>query len=104
MYEEYAAVHHIPGYIYGIILDGKLIHYNSRGFSDLNKKNPITAQSMFRVASMSKSFIAMAILKLRDDGKLQLDDPIYTYIPEIRNQKLTKDSPDITILISRPIL
>src|SRR3569833_101998 len=47
---------------------------------------------------LSNSFTAMAILKLRDEGKLRLDDPIYLYIPEARNMKrLTKDAPQITI-------
>jgi CubicO group peptidase (beta-lactamase class C family) len=47
---------------------------------------------------MSKSFTAMAILKLRDEGKLKLDDPAYLYIPEIKGIKyLTKDASPITI-------
>lgn len=41
---------------------------------------------MFRIASMTKSFTAMAILKLRDEGKLKLDDPASFYIPELKNQ------------------
>ena len=46
---------------------------------------------MFRIASMTKSFTAMAILKLRDEGKLRLDDPIDLYIPEMQAQSLTID-------------
>ncbi|MFX5714303.1 serine hydrolase, partial [Acinetobacter baumannii] len=46
---------------------------------------------------MSKSFTAMAILKLRDEGKLKLDDPVYNYIPELKDQALTKDAAPITI-------
>jgi CubicO group peptidase (beta-lactamase class C family) len=47
---------------------------------------------------MSKSFTAMAILKLRDEGKLNLDDPAYKYIPELKNLHYpTADAPHITI-------
>jgi CubicO group peptidase (beta-lactamase class C family) len=46
---------------------------------------------------MSKSFTTAAILKLRDEGKLNLDDPIEKYLPGIKNQKLTKDGPPISI-------
>jgi CubicO group peptidase (beta-lactamase class C family) len=46
---------------------------------------------------MSKSFTAMAILKLRDEGKLKLDDPVAQYIPEMKGQQLTKDAPVMTV-------
>jgi CubicO group peptidase (beta-lactamase class C family) len=52
---------------------------------------------MFRIASMSKSFTTMAILQLRDAGKLRLDDPIDQYIPAMKGQVLTKDGAPITI-------
>ena len=53
---------------------------------------------MFRIASMTKSFTAMAILKLRDEGKLSLDDPAERYVPELKALKYpTTDSPRITI-------
>ncbi|MCW8471274.1 beta-lactamase family protein [Fluoribacter gormanii] len=97
MYQQYAEKNHVPGYAYGIILDGKLIHTGSGGYIDIAKKIPATPQSMFRIASMTKSFTAMAILKLRDEGKLRLDDPASLYIPELKNQKLTQDAPEITI-------
>src|SRR5579871_2335164 len=97
MYQTYAKTHHLPGYAFGIMLDGKLIHTGSGGYTDIQQKIPATCQSMFRIASVTKSFTAMAILKLRDQGKLRLDDCVHLYIPEIKGQKLTQDSPDITI-------
>lgn len=97
MYREYAEKNHFPGYAYGILLDGQLVHSGSGGFIDLDKKIPATPKSMFRIASMTKSFTAIAILKLRDEGKLKLDDPIDLYIPEMQKQQLTKDAPVITI-------
>lgn len=97
IYQEYAQKHHIPGYAYGIMLDGELIHTGSNGYADINKKIPATSHTMFRIASMTKSFTAMAIVKLRDEGRLRLDDPIYDFFPEIRDQKLTHDQPEITI-------
>ena len=97
IYREYAEKNHFPGYAFGIVLDGKLIFKGSGGYTDIIKKIPATTQSMFRIASMSKSFTAMAILKLRDEGKLKLDDPVYLYIPAIKGQKLTTDGPEITV-------
>lgn len=97
MYQEYAKKNHFPGYVFGIIADGRMIYVGQGGYADVAKKTPINAHTMFRIASMTKSFTAMAILKLRDEGKLKLDDPIRLYIPEINSQKLTQDSPEITI-------
>jgi CubicO group peptidase (beta-lactamase class C family) len=97
IYREYAEKNHFPGYAFGIMLDGKLVYSGSGGYSDIDKKIPATTRSMFRIASMSKSFTAMAIMKLRDEGKLKLDDPVYLYIPEMKGQKLTADAPEITV-------
>lgn len=97
MYKEYAEKNHFPGYAFGIMLDGKLVYKGAGGYTDIDKKINATTSSMFRIASMSKSFTAMAILKLRDEGKLKLDDPVYLYIPEMKGQKLTSDAPEITI-------
>ena len=93
-----AKANHFPGLAYGIVVDGKLVHTGNYGYTDISRKIPVTSSSLFRIASMSKSFTAMAILKLRDEGKLQLDDPAYKYIPELKNVKYpTADSPPITI-------
>ncbi len=96
-YSDQASKNHIPGYCYAIVVDSKLIHTRCDGYADIDKKISVTPHTVFRVASLSKSFTAMAILKLRDAGKLQLDDPIDRYLPEMYDQKLTKDSPAITI-------
>lgn len=97
IYSEYAQKYHFPGYAYGIIVDNQLVMTGGNGYLDLKKKYAVSSESMFRIASMTKSFTAMAILKLRDDNKLKLDDPIHLYIPEIQNLQLPLDAPQITI-------
>lgn len=97
IYHDYAEKNHFPGYAFGVVADGKLVFSGSGGYTDIDKKIPATSQSMFRIASMSKSFTAMAILKLRDEGKIKLDDPVSNYIPEMKGQQLTADAPVITV-------
>jgi CubicO group peptidase (beta-lactamase class C family) len=98
MFLDHARKNHFPAIAYGIMLDGKLVHANAGGFLELEKKTPAKTTSLFRIASMTKSFTAMAILKLRDDGKFALDDPAEKYIPEMKSFKyLTPDAPRITI-------
>lgn len=98
VFKEYADSNHLPGVAYGLVVDGKLVYKGNIGYTDVEKKMPVTSSSLFRIASMSKSFTCMAILKLRDEGKLSLDDPAYLYIPELKNLKYpTSDAPVITI-------
>ncbi len=97
IYKDFSIANHFPGYAYGIVVDGKLLYKGASGYANIEKKIPATTSSMFRIASMSKSFTALAILKLRDAGKLKLDDPVELYIPAIKGQGLTKDASPITI-------
>ena len=98
IYKRHAEENHFPGISFGLVVDGELVYKNSYGYTDISKKIPATTSSLFRIASMSKSFTCMAILKLRDEEKLNLDDPAYLYIPELKNLKYpTADSPPITI-------
>ena len=98
LYRDAAEKRHLPGVAFGIVVDGKLVYSNGIGYINVEKKIPATTKSLFRIASMSKSITAMAILKLRDEGKLRLGDPAETYIPELKNHKyLTADAPKITV-------
>lgn len=98
LYRTHAAEKHIPGYVYGVVVDGRLVHAVAAGLADPASGRTVTSATRFRIASMSKSFTACAILKLRDAGKLHLDDPVARYVPEFaRVQPLTTDSPVVTI-------
>lgn len=98
IYSEYAEKNHFPAISYGIIAGGQLVYSGSVGTSNLTLKTPATTKSLFRIASMSKSFTAMSIVKLRDEGKLLLTDPVSKYIPEMNGAgALTTDAPAITI-------
>ena len=88
----------LPGYAFGVIVDGQLRHVVTGGVRDLSTKAPVGADTVFRIASMTKSFTALAILKLRDEGKLSLDDPVERYVRELATLRYpTGDSPRITI-------
>ena len=98
LFTDYAASARVPGAAWGVIIDGELAHAGVTGFRELSSKAPVTPDSVFRIASMTKSFTAMAIVKLRDEGKLSLDDPAEKYVPEMKALVYpTSDSPRITI-------
>jgi len=96
--ENYRLDAHIPGMVWAVVQDGKVIHVKAAGVQDIDTKRPVTADTLFRIASMTKAFTALSILKLRDDGKLALDAPAETYVPELRGWKYpTEDSPKLRV-------
>ena len=97
-FAEFARTAHVPGAAWGIVIDGELAHSGAAGVREVATNAPVDADTVFRIASMTKSFTAMAILKLRDEGKLGLDDPAERYVPELKGLRYpTTDSPRITI-------
>lgn len=97
-FRAHAAAQHMPGAAWGIIIDGRVAHIGTYGVRDVASRAPVERNSVFRIASMTKSFTAMAIMKLRDEGKLSLDDPAERYVPELAGLAYpTSDSPRITI-------
>ena len=98
LFKAFAASNKVPGIAYGILIDGKLVHAGTVGLRDVAASAPVDSASVFRIASMTKSFTALSILKLRDEGKLSLDDPAERYIPELAGLVYpTTDSPRLTI-------
>lgn len=98
IFADWARENHVPGAAYGVVKDGRLIHVGTIGTQDQDSKRAVTADSRFRIASMSKAFTALAVLKLRDAGKLSLDAPAERYVPELRGWRYpTTDSPRITV-------
>ncbi|MDQ3068176.1 MAG: beta-lactamase family protein, partial [Acidobacteriota bacterium] len=96
--EAFMARTHVPGAAWGIVIDGELAHAGVSGFRELPARAPVTRDSVFRIASMTKSFTAMAILKLRDEGKLSLDDLAERHVPQLRSLRYpTSDAPRITV-------
>jgi CubicO group peptidase (beta-lactamase class C family) len=86
-----------PGLAYGIVIGGELVHSAGLGERYLGQAPP-DADTVFRIASMTKSFTASAILALRDDGAVQLDDPAGAYVRELRDwPRVSPDSPPVSL-------
>ena len=89
---------HMPGAVLGIVIDGELAWVKAAGVRNIESRAPVTPDTVFRIASMTKSFTALSILKLRDEGKLSLDDPVARYVPALAGLPYpTSDSPTLTI-------
>jgi len=98
IFAAYARDKKIPGMVWGVVIDGRLAQVGTFGVRDLASKEPVTASTAFRIASMTKSFTALAILKLRDEGKLSLEDLVSKWIPEFAQMELpTRDTPALRL-------
>jgi len=87
----------IPGISIGLVYDQELIYSKSFGYADLEKKIRLTDQDPFRMASITKTFTATALMQLRDAGKLCLDDPVKMYLPWFDISQRFPGEPQITI-------
>lgn len=98
VFQAFAKRTRVPGIAYGVLFDGELVFTGMVGTRDLGTNAPVLPSTVFRIASMTKSFTVLAILRLRDEGRLRLDDPAERYVPELATLKYpTSDSPKITI-------
>ena len=75
-----------PGCVLAIAADGAVQMERAFGVADVAQGTPLTPQHRFRVASHSKTFTAVGIMKLREDGRLQLDDPIGRHVHDLSRE------------------
>jgi CubicO group peptidase (beta-lactamase class C family) len=98
MFAEFALDARVPGLVWGVVVDGRLVHVNVYGVQDIDARRPVTPDSVFRIASMTKAFTALAVLGLRDAGRLSLEAHAEIYVPELRGWAYpTSDSPRIRV-------
>ena len=96
--DAFVAAEPVPGVAYGVIVDGELVHTRGVGTVKVGTETTPDADTVFRIASMTKSFTAATVLLLRDEGRLQLDDPAAMHVPELQGQRPpVADAPSITI-------
>lgn len=70
---------HIPGLSLAVILDGVIVKVKGYGLADIENRTPLNPETIFKSGSVGKQFTAAAILKLKEEGKLKLDDKIAKY-------------------------
>ena len=79
----YVKENRLPGATAGVVHDGRLVWSGSVGFADVRYRVVADSATLHRVASITKTLTATAILQLRDDGRLGLDDPLVRHLPEM---------------------
>lgn len=86
-----------PGVSIGLVYRDQLFWAKGYGWADVARKVPATPTTAYRIASITKTFTATAILQLRDQGRLRLDDPVVKYVPWFTPRDTFPGDPPITI-------
>jgi CubicO group peptidase (beta-lactamase class C family) len=94
----FAEEHKLPGVVVGVVDQGRLVHVTTVGQADREAGRPVGRDTAFRIASMTKNMTALAVLSLRDAGKVTLDAPLSEYVPQFAAVKpATADSKPVTV-------
>ncbi len=84
----------LPGVLVAVVRDGKIGYFEAWGMRDVERKKPMTPDTIFRMYSMTKPITGAAVMTLVDAGKVSLDDPLSKYIPEFKDMKVLVEKPD----------
>ena len=91
------AYEQIPGVSAAIVHDQEVLWTGAYGLADVGTRRPATPQTIYSICSISKLFTSVAVMQLRDAGKLRLDDPVAKHLPWLTIRKTAPDAPEITI-------
>jgi len=79
--------HHLSAGFVALVADkNKVLDFETVGYASVKKKTPMEGNTLFWIASMSKSFTSTALMMLVDEGKLKISDPVEKYLPEFEGQ------------------
>src|SRR5215472_17480134 len=91
--QEMLAKNEIAGAVTMVVTRNKIVHLETIGCADVAAKKPMTPDTLFWIASMTKPITGTAILMLQDEGKLSVSDPVSKYIPDFANLKTPSGKP-----------
>lgn len=85
--------HEIAGAVTVVVSQDRILHLENTGLADVASQKPMTAETLFWIASMTKPITATAVLMLQDEGKLNVSDPVARYLPEFAGLKTPSGKP-----------
>ena len=94
----------IPGAALAIARDGAVLHARGFGYADVAAKTPVKPDSLFLIASVSKTLTAMAVLKLVEEHKLSLDDEAFSFVADLPQPAGTTRDPRLAAITVRDLL
>ena len=93
--------HEAGGIVTLIARDGKIVDVHATGFQDVASRTPMRADSLFRIASMTKPVTSVAVMMLYEEGKLLLTDPVSKFIPTFKSSRVLESGADAAPVAAR---
>ncbi|MEZ5488927.1 MAG: serine hydrolase domain-containing protein [Gammaproteobacteria bacterium] len=90
--QRYIDYRQVPGTVTLIARKGKVVHFEARGFMDIDSGKPMREDAIFRIASMTKPITSVALMMLWEQGQFQLRDPVSKFIPGFANPRVSTTS------------
>lgn len=90
-----------PGAVTLVARNGRVVHHEAIGYLDAAKTRPMTKDAIFRLASMTKPLVSVAAMMLVEQGTLKINDPVATWLPELKDLKVETAAGDVAL--TRPI-
>src|SRR2546423_7796108 len=78
----------LPGVVAIVANKDRILYHSAFGLMDVGKRKPMQKDSIFRMASMTKPVTSAAVMMLKEEGKLSLDDPVSKYLPAFKDREL----------------
>ena len=94
--------HHIAGAVTLVARKGKVVHFEAHGLKDVESRQPMTRDTLFRMASSTKPVTGVAVMMLIEEGKIRLADPVSKFIPEFKGLKVAVEKERRRSSSSRP--
>ena len=109
--QRYIDRNEVPGVVTLVARKGRIVHLDAIGYRDAEAKAPMTTDSIFRIASMTKPITSVALMMLYEEGHFLLNDPISKWLPEFADMKVIQpppagervETPNILVPARRPI-
>jgi CubicO group peptidase (beta-lactamase class C family) len=101
MLEAEIAAHRMPGAVVAIARRGKLVYFQAHGYRDKAAGVPMTVDTIFNIASMTKPLTAVAALMLYENGKLLIGEPLATYLPKFRDMQVAVLDPAGDMIVEK---
>jgi CubicO group peptidase (beta-lactamase class C family) len=100
--QAYVDAGKFPGAISMVQRRGKVVHFQTYGLRDVEAGTPVEPETIFRIYSMTKPIVSVALMTLYEEGRVQLDDPVAQYIPQFRGLKVLAGGTGATPQVREP--
>ena len=93
-FQGYVDAGQLPGAVVLIARNSKVAYFQAFGYQDREKQVPMTTNSIFRIASMTKPIVSVGVMMLVEEGKLDISAPVFQYLPEFKDLKVGVEKRD----------